>query len=314
MAIQKTLVVALTGALTLLAGAVDAKTLRLGVLPAADSIVLYVAQDKGFFRDAGLDVEIVPFKSALELGAAMRAQQLDGHFGDLMNVFSQNAHGVPQAVILTTTHTSFEQRNFAFVTSPKAAGDIKSLADLKKTDTAMSSATIIDYLLDRMSEEKKLPADALNRVEVKQIPIRLQMLLSGQTPTALLPEPLVSVVEAKGGRVIWDDRRLDETQAVVALRKSELTDANVKGIRAAVAKAAQVIEASPNEYRAVMVEKGLLPKPVAGNYKMLRFSFFKTKDGLPPLPTEAEVKRVGDWMVAHKMLDTIPAYKDVVVP
>ena len=148
---------------------------------------------------------------------------------------------------------------------------------------------------------------------MKQIPIRLQMLLSGQTPTALLPEPLVSVVEAKGGRVIWDDRNLNETQAVVALRKEALTEANVKGIRAAVAKAAQVVEASPDEYRAVMVEKGLLPKPVAQNYKMLRFSFFKTADGLPPLPTEVEVKRVSEWMIAHKMLKNIPAYSEVIV-
>lgn len=310
MTLGKTLTVVLVGAASALVSTANAEALRIGALPAADSIVLYVAQDKGFFKEAGLDVEIIPFKSALEIGAAMRAKKLDGHFGDLMNVFSQNEHGVPQAVILTTTHTSPEQRNFAFVTSPKAAADIKSLADLKKTDTAMSSATIIDYLLD---EEQKLPADALNRVEVKQIPIRLQMLLSGQTPTALLPEPLVSVVEAKGGRVIWDDRNLNETQAVVALRKEALTEANVKGIRAAVAKAAQVVEASPDEYRAVMVEKGLLPKPVAQNYKMLRFSFFKTADGLPPLPTEVEVKRVSEWMIAHKMLKNIPAYSEVIV-
>ncbi|MDU5053883.1 MAG: ABC transporter substrate-binding protein [Sutterella wadsworthensis] len=313
MTLGKTLTVVLVGAASALVSTANAEALRIGALPAADSIVLYVAQDKGFFKEAGLDVEIIPFKSALEIGAAMRAKKLDGHFGDLMNVFSQNEHGVPQAVILTTTHTSPEQRNFAFVTSPKAAADIKSLADLKKTDTAMSSATIIDYLLDRMSEEQKLPADALNRVEVKQIPIRLQMLLSGQTPTALLPEPLVSVVEAKGGRVIWDDRNLNETQAVVALRKEALTEANVKGIRAAVAKAAQVVEASPDEYRAVMVEKGLLPKSVAQNYKMLRFSFFKTADGLPPLPTEVEVKRVSEWMIAHKMLKNIPAYSEVIV-
>ncbi len=304
---------ALFCALLTMSGLAEAK-LRLGVLPAADSIVLYTAQDKGLFREAGLDVEIIPFKSALEIGAAMRANQLDGHFGDLMNVLSQNARGVPQAVVLTTTHTSAAQRNFAMVTSPQAANDIKGLADLKGTDTAMSSSTIIDYLLDRMAQEAKLPDGALKRVEVKQIPIRLQMLLSGQTSTALLPEPLVSVVQAKGGRVIWDDRQLDETQAVVALKKSELTPDNIKGLRSAVAKAAKLIESDPDTYRAVMVEKGLLPKPVASHYTMLRFSLFKTADGLPPLPSAEEVKRVGDWMLSHKMLDTLPRYEDVVVP
>ena len=40
----------------------------------------------------------------------------------------------------------------------------------------MSSATIIDYLLDRMKAEEKLSDGALRNLEVKQIPIRLQML------------------------------------------------------------------------------------------------------------------------------------------
>ena len=314
MSLTKTFAGALLGALSLMALDAQAQALRIGALPAADSIVLYTAQEQGLFKKAGLDVQIVPFKSALEIGAAMRAGKLDGHFGDLMNVLSQNARGVPQAVILTTTHTTPEQRNFAFVTSPGAAESIKSLADLKGTDTAMSSATIIDYLLDRMSEEKSLKADALKRLEVKQIPIRLQMLLSNQTPTALLPEPLVSIVAAKGGRVIWDDRNLNEALAVVALKKTAIDENTVKSFRKAVSDAAKLIEASPAEYRSVMVKKGLLPKPLESSYTMLRFSLFKTADGLPPLPTEAEVKRVGEWMIGHKMLDTVPAYSDVVIP
>ncbi len=310
---RKTLTAALLCAFSFATLSAEAAALRIGVLPAADSIVLYAAQEKGLFKKAGLDVEIVPFKSALEIGAAMRAGKLDGHFGDLMNVLSQNARGVAQSVVLTTTHTTAQQRNFAMVVSPAAASRIKSLSDLHDTDTAMSGATIIDYLLDRMSEQQKLPSDALKRIEVKQIPIRLQMLMAGQASTALLPEPLVSMVVAKGGRVLWDDRTLDEALAVVALKKTALDEKTVAGFRSAVAEAAKLIEASPQTYRAVMVEKGLLPKPLESSYTMLRFSLFKTADGLPPLPTEAEVKRVGEWMIDHKMIDALPRYSDVVV-
>ena len=171
---------AATMVLGLMMASAHAETLRIGVLPAADSIVLHVAADESLFKAKGLDVEVVPFKSALELGAAMRAGRLDGHFGDLMNVFTQNERGVPQAVILTTTHTHQDQRAFGLVVSPKAAEEIKSLADLKGTETAMSSATIIDYLLDRMTTVEKLPEGALKNLEVKQIPIRLQMLQTGR--------------------------------------------------------------------------------------------------------------------------------------
>lgn len=103
---KKTLWAALLAAGTMVSATVDAEPLRIGVLPAADAIVIHAAADEKLFNARGLDVEVIPFKSALELGAAMRAGRLDGHFGDLMNVFTQNERGVPQAVILTTTHTS----------------------------------------------------------------------------------------------------------------------------------------------------------------------------------------------------------------
>lgn len=291
----------------------QAENLKIGSLPAADAIVLYVAADEGLFKAEGLDVEIVPFKSALELGAAMRAGRLSGHFGDLMNVFTQNEKGVPQAVILTTTHTHADQRAFGLAVSPKVADRIRSLADLKATPTAMSSATIIDYLLDRMKTTEGLNAGTLENLEVKQIPIRLQMLMSGKVETAMLPEPLISVVEAKGGRIVWDDRQLDEALAVVALKKEFLDEKTVGGFRRAVASAAKLIESDPDRYRAVMVEKRLLPKPVAAGYKMVRFSMFGTADGLPPLPTEADVTRVGNWMIEKGMIKTVPAYRDVIV-
>lgn len=289
-----------------------AATMKIATLPAADSIVLDVAVQEGLFKKNGLDVQTVPFKSALEVGAAMRAGQLAGHFGDLMNVFVQNETGAPQAVVLTTTHTTPAQRAFGMVVAPKFVSQIQSLADLKATPTAMSASTIIDYLLDRMKGTESLPESALKNTEVRQIPIRLQMLLSGQVQTAILPEPLVTVVEQKGGRVIWDDRKLDESLAVVALKREWLDDKTVTAFRQAVAQAAALIEADPEKYRALMVQKRLLPPPVAKQYQMVRFSLFGRADGLPPMPTAEDVQRVGQWMKDKGVLKNVPAFEDVI--
>lgn len=294
-------------------GAAFSQTLRIGTLPAADSIVLHVAADEGIFKTNGLDVKIVPFKSALEIGAAMRANRLDGHFADVMNVLIQNETGAAQSIVLTTTHTTPKQRAFGMVVAPKFVASIKSTDDLKNTPTAMSAATIIDYLLDRMKSVEKLPVGSVKNTEVRQIPIRLQMLLSGQVETALLPEPLVSVVEKKGGSVIWDDTKLDEALAVVALKKEFLDAKTVSAVRKSVAQAAALIEKDPAKCRRMMVEKRLLPAPVAEGYKMVRFSLFGRADGLPPLPTAEEIRRVGDWMVGRGMIKSVPAYETVVV-
>ena len=154
--------------------------------------------------------------------------------------------------------------------------------------------------------------NALKNVEVRQIPIRLQMLLSGQIETALLPEPLVTVVEKKGGRVIWDDTQLDESLAVVALREQYLNDKTVTAFRKAVAAAARKIEADPETYRALMVQKRLIPAPIAKDYKMVRFSLFGREDGLPPPPSAEDVQRVGQWMLQRGMIKSVPAYEEVV--
>ena len=144
--------------------AAEEPLLKIGVLPAADSVLLYAAESEGFFESRGLRIQLLPFKSAIEIGAAMRAGELAGHYGDLINVFTQNAAGAPQAVAATVTYANPAERNFALVTRP--GSNLTSLEDIKThpgTDTAMSASTIIDYLLDRMEATTGLPPSDFNR-------------------------------------------------------------------------------------------------------------------------------------------------------
>ena len=288
-----------------------AAPLKLGVLPAADTLVLHVAADEGLFDKRGLDVELIPFQSALELGAAMRAGALDGHFGDIINVLMQNESGSPQAIVATTSHASPEARCFGLVVSPKSTA--QSLADLKGRDIAVSSATIIDFLLSELLAAEGAAPDALNRQDIRQMPVRLQMLLSGQIESALLPEPLVSLVEAKGARTVLDDRKLDTPLAVIAFKRTVLDAADgaqtVANFRDALREAAARINETPEAYRPVMEAKGLLPKGAAATYRMVRFDMKSTPTGLP---SEADITRFADWMKANRILKKTPAYGDVV--
>lgn len=293
--------------------------LKIGALPAADSIALHVAADEGLFADRGLNVEVVPFQSALELGAAMRSGNLDGHFGDIINVLIQRESGVDQAIVATTTHSRPEQRHFGLVVSPRSGA--RNLADLKGADIAVSSATIIDYLLDRMLERQGLPADHFRRQDIRQIPVRLQMLLSGRLESALLPEPLVSLVEARGARTLWDDRGLNTPLAVIALRREAADADTVRRFREALGEAARRIDADPEHYKRIMIDKGLLPEPAAASYRMVRFGGRAREgggdypDSLPPLPTGAEVEDFAVWMREAGMLKKMPETPaDVVLP
>ena len=177
-----------------------AEHLKIGVLPAGDSLIIHAAAEDGFFAARGLDVEPVPFQSALELGAAMRAGALHGHFGDIINVLTQNESGSPQRIVATTSRAGQGMRYFGLALAPgEKAG---SLEELKGAEAATAGATIVDYLLTRLLRVRGLPDGYFSRQEIRQIPIRVQMLAAGQVRCAFLPEPLISLLEKKALRAM----------------------------------------------------------------------------------------------------------------
>ena len=56
------------------AAAVGSKPLRIAALPAIDALILYAAEADGIFKSEGLNIEILPFKSSVEMTAAIRAE------------------------------------------------------------------------------------------------------------------------------------------------------------------------------------------------------------------------------------------------
>lgn len=288
-----------------------ADVLKIGTLPAADSLILHAAREDGVFSSHGLEVEVVPFQSALELGAAMRAGALDGHFGDIINVLMQNENGAPQMIVATTSHSTPNARFFGLAVSPKSSA--QTLADLKGKNCSIGRATIVDFVLDSLMEQQNTEG-LLEKRDIRQIPVRLQMLLTGQIDSALLPEPLLSLVEGQGARVLLDDRALDLPLAVIALRKPARNDPaftdRVTRFRAALAEEARRINENPEAYKNMMLKLGLLSPKATPKYAMLRF-----EDPLTPLglPTEEDIRHYAAWMQENRLLKKgVPALADIV--
>ena len=64
------------------AGDEDISSIKFGVLPVVDTLPLLVADDEGFFEQENIDIEIIPFNSALERDAALQAGEINGYFAD----------------------------------------------------------------------------------------------------------------------------------------------------------------------------------------------------------------------------------------
>jgi len=148
-------IIAVYYALILFPCALLAAPLKMGVLPVLDTLPLHVAVQDNLFADQGLEVELVNFSSALERDVAMQGGQLDGYFGDLLNSLLLIQSGVPMRIFTVAYATQPGQRMFALLAAPGSA--VTDLKQAKGMRVGISSATIIEYLLERYGNGRLLP-------------------------------------------------------------------------------------------------------------------------------------------------------------
>ena len=275
-------------------------------MPVVDVLPLLVGQEKGLFEKQGIDLELISFQSALERDAALQAGRLDGYFGDILNTILLVQSGEQLKIIATAFHTHPRSRMFGIAIAPGAA--ISDPAGLKGKDVAISSATVIEYLLDQLLATRNMNPRDVTKQEIKKIPIRLQMLLSGQVTAALLPEPLLTLAEAHGARVVLDDRELNTALTVLAvnLKNRPAVSALIPGFLKAYDAAVDLINANPSAFKELLITKTQFPMAVKDRYPVPVFP-------ARALPAEADVQAVQEWLLKNGLIKTAISYPDMVI-
>lgn len=281
----------------LLSGVAQAEMIkiRFGILPVLDTLPLQVAVKDDLFQQQGLDVELVRFASALERDTAMLSGQIDGYFGDLIATYMLIEREVPMYIALTSWRTSPGNPMFGFALSPAMSG--KDVSELKGATLGYSKSTIMEYLADRLEPEVALQRGYFSRVEIKKMPIRFQMLMSGQIDMALLPEPLLTLCRLKGGSVLATAENQNIPLTVLCLHRKfyqESADAYIRFVTA-YKEAVRRLAEQPEQYRQLMAKTCRIPKPLVSRFPI--YSYPK-----PSLPTPAELDQVQDWMLEKGLL------------
>jgi NitT/TauT family transport system substrate-binding protein len=281
------------------------QSFKFGTIPVLQSLPLFVASEKGFFKEQGLNVEIVLFNSAMEKDIAFTSGQIAGYFGDIMTPMVLAANGTKIRMAATSFNTTADQRMFAVLASPKAKD--QEPAAIARSGIATGSNTITEYLIIRLLAAKKIPRESIKLVDIKSIPIRLQMLLSGQIPAALLPEPLATLAETKGAKAIVDDRGYGISATVLAFNTDFLISnpAVVKSFFAAVDKASDYINKHPDEVRGIMNKACKVPEALRRSFPIPRFPKLT-------VPAETQVMDVYRWLRGKKIIKSDLVYKDLV--
>lgn len=290
--------------LTAAPAALQAQDLTIGLMPAVDSIPLLIAEDQGYFEEAGVSVELRMFRNQLYRESALQTNEIDGSISDLINaVYNWQAESGIRVASITDGH-------FALVTSPGSG--IRTVRDWNRAgevQVGLLENSIIYYVAERMLEEIEGDADAISIVRTLQVPVRLEMVASNQIQAGLLPEPVADLAEQRGAHTLVDSSVLDQTPGVLLFTARALEEKReeIRALYRAYNRAVEAINADPDSFRPAIVRLGEFPPPVEDRMFIPRY-----QPARPPTP--AELADVTGWMLEKGLAGEEPAYREVVAP
>lgn len=286
-------------------GMVNKPVTVVGTLPTEDLLPLWVAQEQGIFEKRGMNVEIVQFQSAAELTAGVGSGQVDMVMTDIMVTAGMYAGGIDVGMKWVTLGSDASQGRFGIMAGPDSA--VTSLNDLAGVPIGVGSNTILEYVMDCLMADAGVPEDQVVVEEIQKLPVRFQAMMSGQVAAAALPGSLLVLGESKGCRLVADDTQGDNISQSVMVARTDFATSSpdaVKALADAWDEAVAVVNADPNAWRALLVQKANLAEEVADTYPV---STYPTA----ALPTAEMVEPVLSWMQRKGYLNLALSYDAV---
>ena len=178
----------------------EAADLLVGVMPSMDYLPLAVAEREGYFEQVGLKIRLHKFYSANERDAAFQSGNIHGTVIDYTGALLQKAGGV-ELKLTSRCDAPF------YIVGAKSSPVI-DVADLKGAKVAVSRNTVIDYCVDMALQSAGLTPEDVEKVEINKIPVRYEMLRSGQVDATGLPYPLALLAAVSGDRIVTSNQQL----------------------------------------------------------------------------------------------------------
>jgi len=149
---------------------------------------IFIAQDLGYFKDAGLDVELVEFQNSADSSAALRAGKLDFASSGATAPLYHISKGADNIVIVGGVHNE----DAALITTPEKAKDIKSALDLKGKKVAVVRLSTGDAALRGFLVEHGIqPGKDVQIFELKNPPAVIEAVRAGEVDAGTVWEPHV---------------------------------------------------------------------------------------------------------------------------
>jgi len=243
----------------------ELKKVKASMMNAIHDLPLLVAHDEGFFRDEGLNVEILKTPGSGQHDSDDRALKDDIFKRTMEALYDQGEcdqfrmceWGIMKRAVESNQDAGLRRAkivalgsamsSFAIVTDPKSG--IYEPEQLKNVPIAVSPYNGSHFTMLKMME------GFIKREEIKIVNVgthrqRMDAVMSGKVKAASLQEPWISVAEAKGARVIMESH---STRSEAA--GDEMDGPTLAKMFRAEAHAAEAIQNNPEKYAHYILEE-----------------------------------------------------------
>jgi NitT/TauT family transport system substrate-binding protein len=274
-----------------------ALALKLGIFADADSLPFLACEAEGDFVSEGIQVQLIRFQSAVERDSAFQAGALDGIISDVLAVLLSQQAGFSLRI------TSLTDGRYGIAAGPSSG--VQSFSDLRGKQIAISSNTVIHYMVDTFLSKNGISSDTVSLMPVPKMPVRLEMLLGGQIAAAGMPEPFLTTAMTKGSKILaaTDDLGLGAGVLVFSEKALSAKIETIQALYRAYWRAAQRINASPDAYRPMLKEKLGFSKEASEAFV---FVVYKK----PRLPSENDVAMAAAWLRGKGLLKRDLGFND----
>ncbi len=186
------------------ADAPELTNITVGVLTASDDVTVQIAQDKGFFRQEGLNVKVVTMGSTNDSTTGLLSHTLDFTTENYVGMFEQE-YKVPNLNLRIVADNAQATPNLYVLLVPKTS-KISSLAQLKGKKVAFPAP---GFNFGSMAADMLMAPYHLSSSSFTTVPLpfsdTMEALARDQVDAAVTTEPFITISEeAAGDRVLED--------------------------------------------------------------------------------------------------------------
>lgn len=268
---------------------------------------LYIAKEKGYFDEAGVDVELKIIEASSDAIAAMQGGQIEASASSVDNFSLFAGNGAKLSVIMSLD----ESHGGDGIVSKK---EIAELSDLKGRTVAVQKGSVSQFILSQALDKAGLQLSDVNAIDMKSGDAGAAF-VAGRVDAAVTWQPWLSKAAATDfGRVLIDTKAMPGVVVdAIAVHPDYLKDhkKEVQAFVKAYFKGIDFLKADPAAGKEIIARNlKMTPEALEATWSDVRFfdrtdnaAFFGTGGDSP---AKQLVKNAGDFYARIGVLKKAP--------